>query len=698
MPKVRTRLRQNPPAAIVLLCVLHLVLLGADCPARHQPPPSRSTSLPSTPSQSTPSQSTSSRSTASSRVRSGVLRGLVTDEVDAVIVGAVVTARSVNGGERTAQTNRAGVFIFDNLAPGSYAVSAVAGGFATYINSAVEIAPGRRARLNIRLSVTLRGERVRVLSEATVSVEPDGNENAIRLRGSDLEALPFETGDQVDALRALAGPASGPDGAQVYTDGFTGGRVPPRDSIREVRINQNPFSAEYDRLGTNRIEFLTKAGSGKLRGQATFGGMDARLNSRNPFAPNRAPFRSSTGAANLSGPLFKRRSSQASFFVDAERRGTDENGVINARVLDDDLRITPFSLVVLTPQRRTTFSPRVDYQLNERHTFAGRYADTQTSYRNAGVGDFSLPSRAYDTSGTEQVVQLTETAILGARAINETRFQFIRARREERGDNSVPTIRVLDAFTGGGAQVGLAANDDDRWELHNYTTFAAGRHTIRAGGRLRRIRVRDISASNFGGTYTFGGGLAPQLDAANEVVRDERGTVVRGAVSSLERYRRTQLFQRTGRTAADIRALGGGATQFSIAGGDPLAGVGQRDLGLFVQDDWRVRPDLTLSAGLRYEAQTNVGGGLDLAPRVAFAWSPSARANGSSGGKDKQPPRMVVRGGFGVFYERFGENFTLQATRFDGVRQQQFVVTDPRILDLFPGVPSIETLRAFAIR
>jgi hypothetical protein len=144
-----------------------------------------------------------------------------------------------------------------------------------------------------------------------------------------------------------------------------------------------------------------------------------------------------------------------------------------------------------------------------------------------------------------------------------------------------------------------------------------------------------------------------------------------------------------------VRALGGGASQFRIAGGDPEATVTQWDVAPFVQDDWRVNQSFTLSLGLRYEIQTNISSALDFAPRVAFAWSPK---------KGEERPKTVVRGGLGVFYERFGESLTLQADRFDGVSQQQFLVTSPAVLDpiLFAvdgsvaGAPSVSELATFA--
>jgi hypothetical protein len=161
------------------------------------------------------------------------------------------------------------------------------------------------------------------------------------LRGEDIEALPDDPDDLAAALQALAGPSSGPEGGQIFIDGFTGGRLPPRESIREIRINSNPFSAEFDRLGFGRTEILTRPGTEQFRGQAFFNFLDESLNARNPFALVRAPFQSRTYGGNTSGPIAK---GKASFFVDFDRRETDDNNIINAIVLDQSLAPTPFGL------------------------------------------------------------------------------------------------------------------------------------------------------------------------------------------------------------------------------------------------------------------------------------------------------------------------------------------------------------------
>ncbi|HLE61756.1 MAG TPA: TonB-dependent receptor, partial [Pyrinomonadaceae bacterium] len=584
---------------------------------------------------------------------SGGIRGEVVDPLGALVSKATVTFIDESGAQRSTQTNREGAFSIKNLAPGKYIVRATAVGFAPYEDAEVEVTAGKISFLAIKLTLTV-AEEVTVDDEQAVNTNPDANASATVLRGTDIEALPDDSEELAAALQALAGPAAGPNGGEVFIDGFSGGRLPPRDTIREIRINQNPFSPEYDRLGFGRIEIFTKPGTDKLRGEVEFEFEDEAFNSRNPFAPNRTPFQVRNFNVNLGGPFIKNR---VSYFIDFEHESADNNAVINALILNPDLNVTPFQVALLTPSEETEFRPRIDLKLNEANTLTGSYGFSRSQTENGGIGGFDLLSRAFNSESTEHVFRLTETAVLNASTVNESRFQYIRDRSSQRSIEDTPTIRVLDAFTSGGANVGVAFSNVDRFELQNHTSFLRGSHSLKAGVRLRHYRVSDSSPGNFLGTFTF---------------------------TSLDQYRNTIL-----------NLPGAFPTQFSIAGGDPLASVRQTDLGLFVLDDWRVKPQLTLSLGMRYETQTNISSKLNFAPRFSFAYAPGA------GGQNR--PKTVFRGGFGIFYDRISDSLTLQAVRYNGINQQQFVVTDPGILDqaLFTresvsNLPTIESLSVFA--
>jgi hypothetical protein len=623
----------------------------------------------------------------------GTLRGIIKDELGASIVGATVTIIDASGTTKTTVTNGDGVYTVSGLAPGKYVVLATAEGFAPSDETEVEVAAGKRESLDLTLKVTIEEQRVTVAAETPLSTEATNNANQTLITGKDLDALPDDPDELAAALQALAGPSVGPNGGQIFIDGFSGGRLPPKESIREIRINQNPFSAENDQA-SGRIEILTRPGTDKFRGSSFFNFEDESLNSRNPFSSSRTPYQIRSYGGNLGGPLVPKK---ASFFVDFDRRETNDNELIRVTTLDDNLNPVAQGFGVVVPRRNFSFSPRIDYQLNPNNTLVARYSYNRSRTQNSGIGGFSLPERAFDTFNTSQSFTVTETAVLNASMINETRFQYSRNRSESLGDNTVPVLNVSGAFTGGGSQVGHLISSNNRWELQNFLAWQKGTHALKFGGRVRRISISDSNPNNFGGTYTFTGGFVPALDASNNPILDQPVFV-----DSLERYRRTLLGQQLGLTPVQIRALGGGASQFNISSGNPQSGVSQVDAGLYIQDDWRFRPNLTFGLGLRYENQSNIRSPLNFAPRVFMAWSPGAADS-------TRPPSMVIRVGGGVFYNRFSEGFTLNANRFNGATQQQLFVTERPLyetvngglqfvppgaspLDVFPNVPSVASL------
>ena len=585
------------------------------------------------------------------QLKEGSIRGQVSDMTGAVVLGASVTIKNGNGFEKNAQTDDLGRFSVTNLPSGVYTVTVQSDGFALYEQGEIRIQPDTPVDLNVTLNVEVVESVVTVGDENTVDTAPESSAGAIVLKEDEIAALPDDEEDLEAALQALAGPGAGPNGGGIYIDGFSGGNIPPRDTIREIRVNNNPFSSEFDRIGYGRIEILTKPGSDRLRGSIEAEFEDESLNSRNPFVSNRPSFQRKEIEARLSGPIIKNR---ASYFLNFETEWTDSNAITNALTLDSDLNPFQRTFTTASPSRDIEFNPRFDFQINENNTLVVRYGYERETRDNSGVGGFNLLSRAFDTTDTDQSLRVTETAVLSPRVVNESRFQYLSRRSSQQGIGTDPTIRVLDAFTGGGANIGNAFNNDDRFEFSNATSVLLDRHTIKFGGRLRYSKTVDSSPNNFAGTFTF---------------------------TSLDQYR---------------DAILGNAlpAQFAISGGEPEARVGQTDIGVFIQEDWRVNEGLTLSAGLRYENQNNISSNSDFAPRFGFAWAPFAK-----GGR----PKTVIRGGYGIFYQRYGSGLTLQERRFDGISQQRFIVEDPAILSGITftengvtNVPTVDQLSAFA--
>src|SRR6202049_2191081 len=296
-------------------------------------------------------------SVLSAQDKSVVLRGQVTDPSGAAITNANVVITPVAGSPLTTQTNAQGIYEFKGLAPGKYTLNVIAPGFTTYENDSVVITQGGAQTLNVSLTIEVEEQKVQVSdSTPTVDVSPSNNAGAIVISGKALEALPDDPDELQSDLEALAGPSAGPNGGQVYIDGFTAGQLPPKASIREIRINQNPFSSEYDKLGYGRIEIFTKPGTDQFHGQLYFSGTSSDFNSKSPFVRTQPGYETTQFSGNIGGPLSKK----ASFFFNVERRDVNDSLVVDARTLDSNLNQVTISEAITNPRRRTNFSPRLD--------------------------------------------------------------------------------------------------------------------------------------------------------------------------------------------------------------------------------------------------------------------------------------------------------------------------------------------------
>jgi len=588
----------------------------------------------------------------------GSLHGQVTDPSGAAVTKADVQVLGPDGKIVTTTTNQTGNYEVKGLAPGKYGIKVSAKGFSLYEVDGIDVAAGQSQKMNVALSIEVQQQNVNV-SDQAIGLDTSAENNATQmvLSGKDLDALSDDPDELQSDLEALAGPSAGPNGGQIYIDGFTGGQLPPKSSIREIRINQNPFSAEYDKLGYGRIEIFTKPGTDQYHGQISTMGNSSYFNSTSPFATETPSYDTTQYSANFGGPIGKK----ASFFINFERRNIGDNAIVNAFVLDPSYNQIPYNTSVPIPQTRTNVSPRMDLQLTPNNTLSVRYQWWQNHQDNSGVGQFSLPTQAYNTTITEQTFQLSDTQLFGTKVVNETRFQYLRDRTNQTPAYTDATINVQGAFVGGGNSSGYNIDNHDHYELQNYTSWLLGKHLLKFGGRLRALRDSSYSNSNFNGTFTF---------------------------NSLDTYQITEQGIANGWTPAQIRAAGGGAGQFSITYGTPSTVVTYYDVGLYVSDDWRLRPNFNLSYGLRYETQADINDHGDLAPRLSFAWGL---------GRGNTSPKTVLRAGWGMFYDRFDEQYIVQADRLNGTTQQQFIVNQPNFYPIVPpqGSPLLDTAKVF---
>jgi hypothetical protein len=533
--------------------------------------------------------------------------------------------------------------------------------------------------LDMQLTIEAESQVVNVEETAgQVTTDPGSNGDALVLHAKELEALSDDPDELAQQLQAMAGPASGPNGGQIYIDGFTGGQLPPKSSIREIRINSNPYAPEFDRPGFGRIEILTKPGTDSIRGQVFFQFNNQDFNSRSALFQQSSlpPYKQVFEGFNISGPIKKNK---ASFGLDFERRDITENAFILATTLDNGFNPVTINQGVVTPQTRMTISPRIDYMINDKNTLVARYQNTRVTQDDNGVGSYSLLSQAYNTTNQENTLQMTETAVLSAKAINETRFQYQHSSSSNIATNTTPQINVAGSFVDGGSPLGNSGTTQNNFEVTNNTTYIMGAHSIKWGARIREASLTNTSMNDFNGAYTFLGGTGPLLDANNQPIA---GTSE--PLTALQVYQRTLIGQKAGLSDAQIRLLGGGATQFQLGAGTPTLNVKQFDIGVYLNDDWRVKPNLTVSLGLRYENQSNIGDSLNFAPRVGIAWGMDAH-----GGK---PAKTVMRAGFGIFYDRIALNSTLSSELYNGITQQSYFIMGPTFFVSPPVIPTLSSL------
>jgi hypothetical protein len=553
------------------------------------------------------------------------VHGTITDPDGELIPGATITLTPAKGGAKKAVSGSDGTYTLV-IAPGSYTYLVTMPGFASYSAMNVKIPAVAGMTLDAKLKIGESTEVVNVDANAiALSVDPDSNASSTILTGKDLEALSDDPDELSSELQALAGPSAGPNGGQIYVDGFTGGQLPPKSSIREIRINQNPFSAQYDRLGFGRIEVFTKPGTDKIHGSLQVNGNPSQFNSPNPIETAAGiyipPYHTVFLFGSLTGPINKK----ASYSVGGSYRDIEDDSFTNATILGlTTTSTTPCGpgaasagcvqanalLSTHSPQTRYDISPRIDLALGDKNVLTTRFQFVKNDETNQGIGGTALPGSGSGITSNNVEIQMSDTQTFSSKLINETRFEYERDRSTTTPVSLTPSVGVSGSFSTGSGALGASSDHQDHIEVQNYTSIQLKKNFLRLGGRLRTTREADNVQSGTAGSFTY---------------------------TSLSNY--------AAGTPGQFRI-----TQVHI----PTYSATLADLGLYAETDWKARQNLTISYGIRYETQNNLNDHHDFAPRVSASYGL---------GSGKSAPKTVLRGGFGMFYDRFGQGQVMTLAR-----------------------------------
>jgi hypothetical protein len=547
--------------------------------------------------------------------------GVLLDPTDAGVAGARIVLRQNNATAAATVADATGAFRIDGVHPGNYQIVVTHEGF-NPASVKVHVGAANPAPLTIRLSLAELRNEVTVSAEATqVSTNSADNLDTVTMNRQSLDNLPIFDQDYVGTMsRFLDAGSIATGGTTILVDGVEASRAGVSPSaIQEVKINNDPYSAEFPRPGRSRVEIITKPGSSAFHGTFNFLFRDYHLNARDPFALDKPPEQRRIFEGSLTGPLG--RDNRTSFLISANRQEEDQQAVVFAEGLSGPIQET-----VPTPSRNTEISGSLNRLIGQNQLISIRGIYTDRTIENQGVGGLNLPETASNFEDREDIIYVNQRGPITGRFYNLFRFLVARQHTPTVSVNEAPKVVVLGAFTGGGAQA-------DRLQTENHIAFneivvwSGDKHTVKFGVNVPDISRRGLDDNtNQQGTYNF---------------------------SSLSDYA-------AGRPFSLLRQSGDGHVVFI-----------EKVLGGFIQDEIKVRGNLQLSLGLRYDWQNYFHDNNNVAPRVSFAFAP---------GKSR---KTVIRGGGGIFYDRTGPGPIFDLLRYDGQRLLAFVINNPSYPD--PG-------------
>jgi hypothetical protein len=610
------------------------------------------------------------------------MHGVVVDPDDALIPGATVALTPASGTAQSTVSKSDGTYTFRNLATGAYVLNVTAPGFAVYVNQTIKVSAGANLALDVKMTLQEQLQQVNVRTDTVaLNTDPENNASSTVITGAALDALSDDPDELQSELQALAGPSAGPNGGQIYIDGFTGGQLPPKSSILAIRINQNPFSAQYDQLGYGRIEIVTKPGTDTYHGSfmTMFG--DKVFNTSTPFLGAGQPdYHTLFFMGNLTGPI----KSGMSFTLSGSHRTMDNNAIVNPPAIYStsptsavlcDPNTLPYTVcssnpfpasarAEATPATRWDLSPRVDMMLGAKNTLMTRYDYESSSSSVNPTVTSALLTTGSDSSSSDQDIQISDTQLINSKVINETRFEYEHSSSNSTPLNTAPAISLQGGFNVGGGSTG--ASSGDHIEAQNYTSIQLVKNFVRLGGRLRTSSESNYSNGGINGSFTYNYLLDPCTDPS---VTTKPSNCL--ATLPINATPCSTANMTTGSPLYPSYQCGI-ASQFGLKSiTNYTIGARETDLGLYAEDDWKARSNLTISYGLRYEAQNVIHSAHDLAPRISLAYG-IPRKNGAT--------TTVLRGGFGVFYNRFSLSSIQSQIANDGQNAQSYTYSNPGAL------------------
>ncbi len=534
------------------------------------------------------------------------LEVIVKDPSGALVNKAQVQLVRNGKSQSLVSTNQRGEARFNKVASGTYQIHIEAAGFKAQDVNDVTLSGGPQ-RQEVTLEIDPIKVDVDIADEAQVrNTNPNGPSFSNVLTAEQIAQLPDDPEDFENAINQLAGP-----GAQIRVNGFRGGKLPPKSQIREIRFRLNPYAAENHDAGFGMVDITTKPGVNSWRGSFNFGFRDESMNARQVFAPFRGPEQQRRFGLSLDGPIWKNRTS---LFLNA-----DGSLFFDARPIFATLPTGTFSDLAFRPSRRMNLDARLEHVLTKTHTARLQFQRNAGVQNNLGVGDFDLPSRGFSQDQTEYIARFADSGVFGKKFFNEVRFQARWLQTEARSVSLGQTILVPGAFNDGSAQRSGGRRSLD-FEVADNVDYALEKHGLRFGVLFEAGGYHSNDRTNAFGTFQF---------------------------ANLDAFEAEQ------------------PAQFTQRIGDPTVKYRQYQFGWYVQDDYRLRKNLTISYGVRHEVQNHVPGKFNMAPRLGFVWSPT-----KSGA-------ITFRGGAGIFYDWFAAQTFEQTLRVDGQRQRDLVVTNP---------------------